>query len=105
MEDATAENGTLTGVRGGHRVAVDKYRMHHRFYRRFDEIPEQDPVLWRNYQDALKQQYEAAGLIEEKIALSKGDLLIWHPLFPHGGSKIKDKTLSRRSIVLHVSLR
>ncbi|WP_345974601.1 phytanoyl-CoA dioxygenase family protein [Sulfurimonas sp. HSL3-7] len=103
LEDATFENGTLTGVRGGHRVAADKYRMPHRFYSRFEEIPEQDPVLWRKYQDALKQKYEAAGLREEKIELSKGDLLIWHPLFPHGGSKIEDKKSSRRSVVLHVT--
>jgi len=105
LEDTTAENGTLTGVKGGHRVAVDRYAMPHRFYSRLDEIPEQDPLLWRKHQDALKQKYEEAGLTEEKFALSKGDLLIWHPLFPHGGSEIENKRSSRRSVVLHVTLR
>jgi len=105
LEDTTSENGTLTGVKGGHRVAVDRYAMPHRFYSRFDEIPEQDPLLWREHQEMLKQRYEEAGLTEEKFALSKGDLIIWHPLFPHGGSKIENKKSSRRSVVLHVTLR
>ncbi len=105
LEDATSENGTLTGVRGGHRVGAEKYKMAHKFYSRFEEIPEQDPVLWHKHQDRLKQQYEEAGLVEETFELSKGDLLIWHPLFPHGGSKIDNKRLSRRSVVLHVTLK
>jgi phytanoyl-CoA hydroxylase len=105
LEDATSENGTLTGVRGGHRVGAEKYKMAHKFYSRFDDIPEQDPVLWHAYQEKLKQQYEEAGLVEETFELSKGDLLIWHPLFPHGGSEIENKRLSRRSVVLHVTLK
>ncbi len=104
LEDAGSENGTLAGIKGGHRVATDRHQMVHRYYARFDEIPEQDPALWRAYQDTLKKKYEEAGLYEEKFELSKGDLLIWHPLFPHRGSIIEDKKSSRRSVVLHVSL-
>lgn len=105
LEDATVENGTLTGVKGGHRVAVERHEMPHRFYTRFEDVPEQDPDLWRSHQEALKQAYQKAGLKEEPIELAKGDLLIWHPLFPHGGSKIENKKLSRRSVVLHVTLK
>ena len=104
LEDTTAGNGTLTGVKGGHRVAVDRHTMPHKFYGRFDDIPAQDPVAWRRYQDALTRRYEAAGLAEEPFELSKGDVLIWHPLFPHGGSVIANKRSSRRSVVLHVSV-
>jgi ectoine hydroxylase-related dioxygenase (phytanoyl-CoA dioxygenase family) len=104
LEDTTPENGALTGVRGGHRVAADPSKTAHKFYARFDDIPEQEPGAWRQYQETLKQRYEAAGLVEEKFALSKGDILIWHPLFPHGGSVIENKRSSRRSVVLHVSL-
>jgi len=104
LEDTNSENGALTGVRGGHRVAIEKYKMTQTFYRRFDEIPEQDPLSWRKYQKELKKRYNEAGLLEEEFELSKGDLLIWHPLFPHGGSIIKDKNSSRRSVVLHVSV-
>ncbi|WP_373033740.1 phytanoyl-CoA dioxygenase family protein [Sulfurovum sp.] len=105
LEDATPENGTLTGVKGGHKVAVERHKMAHKFYSRFEDIPEQDPVLWHKHQDTLKQQYEEAGLVEETFELSKGDLLIWHPLFSHGGSEIENKRLSRRSVVLHVTLK
>lgn len=104
LEDATAENGPLTGVKGGHRVAVDRHELPHKFYERFEEVPEQDPALWRKYQEALKQKYKKAGLVEETFELSRGDVLIWHPLFPHGGSAIENKRASRRSVVLHVSV-
>jgi len=103
LEDTTPKNGTLTGVKGGHKVAAEQYRTAYRFYRRFDEIPAQEPDAWRRYQETLESRYEAAGLAEEPFALSAGDVLIWHPLFPHGGSVIEDKTSSRRSVVLHVS--
>lgn len=104
LEDTTSENGTLTGVRGAHRVAADKYKMPQKFYRSFEEIPPQDPDLWRNYQAYLAKQYENHGLREETFALSKGDAFIWHPLFPHSGSIIENKRSSRRSVVLHVSI-
>jgi len=103
LEDATALNGALTGVRGGHRVDVGRSGTAHTFHARFEEIPGQDPVLWREHQDVLKRKYEEAGLAEETFELSKGDVLIWHPLFPHGGSTIADKKAGRRSVVLHVS--
>jgi len=104
LEDTTPENGALTGVRGGHRVAADPYATACRYYERFEAIPEQDPERWRAGQEALKRQYEAAGLAEEPFALARGDVLIWHPLFPHGGRVIDDKKSSRRSVVLHVSV-
>jgi len=103
LEDTTAENGALTGVKGGHKIASKPYETVQTFYARFDDVPEQDPEIWRKYQEKLKRKYEEAGLAEEILALSKGDLLIWHPLFPHGGSVIENKKASRRSVVLHVS--
>jgi len=102
LEETTPQNGALTGVRGGHRVAADQHERTYRFYGRFGEIPGQEPAQWRAYQETLKRRYEEAGLAEEPFALSKGDILIWHPLFPHGGSVIENKKSSRRSVVLHV---
>ncbi len=55
LEDATAENGTLTCVKGGHRVAVERHKMAHKFYTHFDDIPEQDPDLWRSHQEELRR--------------------------------------------------
>jgi len=101
LEDATLQNGTLIGVRGGHRIHVDKYKIAKKFFDAPEEIPEQDPQLWRAYQKELYDEYTKAGLKEESIELSKGDIFIWHPLFPHGGGKIIDKNLTRRSVVFH----
>ena len=103
LEETTPQNGTLTGVKGAHRIAAERYGLPHRFYERFDTMPPQDPGAWRRYQETLKRQYEAAGLSEEAFAFRGGDVLIWHPLFPHGGSVIENRRSSRRSVVLHVS--
>lgn len=105
LEDVTSENGPLFGVKGGHKVGIERDKIAHKFYSCFDDIPELNPTLWRQHQQTLQKNYEEEGLTEENFELSKGDILIWHPLFPHGGNKIKNKNLSRRSIVLHVSIR
>jgi hypothetical protein len=35
------------------------------------------------------------------LPLNKGDVIVWYPLFPHGGGKIAKPTPSRKSIVFH----
>ncbi len=105
LEDVTSESGPLLGVKGGHKVEIERNKIAHKFYSRFDAVPELNPTLWYQHQQKLQKKYKEEGLTEETFELSKGDMLIWHPLFPHGGSKIKDTNLSRRSIVLHVSLK
>lgn len=104
LEDAGVENGTLMGVRGGHKVATEQQRQHYTFYPSKAMVPAQDPVRWHRYQEALGKAYEKAGLSVEPFTLSRGDVVIWHPLFPHGGTPIQDKSLSRRSVVLHFSM-
>lgn len=103
LEDATVDNGSLIGVKGAHKIALNKYDMHYKFYTTPLKHSELDPILWSKHQDALQIKYEKAGLQIENLELKKGDALIWHPLFPHGGTPIKNKMLTRRSIVLHFS--
>lgn len=104
LEDVNSENGPLTGVPDAHKIADEPYKVKQKFYKSFEEIPEQDPLVWYRYQEKLNSAYKQAGLAEEKFELSKGDFLIWHPLFPHGGSEIINKDASRRSVVLHFTL-
>lgn len=104
LEDVSSENGPLIGVKGGHKVARERDNIQHQFYSSFDDIPELNHNRWCHYQEKLQTKYKEQALVEENFELSKGDILIWHPLFPHGGSKIKNRKLSRRSIVLHLSL-
>lgn len=103
LEDTDDANGTLMGVRGGHKIETDTYKQQIAFYSSKEDIPEQDPVLWLKHQSKLADAYKKAGLSVEHFRLNKGDALIWHPLFPHGGSPIQDKLASRRSIVVHLS--
>lgn len=103
LEDATIDNGSLIGVKGAHKVAVNIYNQHFKFYSTPPEDAGQDPILWNKLQLNLQTEYEKTGLNIEHFELKKGDALVWHPLFPHGGASIKDKILTRRSIVLHLS--
>lgn len=103
LEKATTLNGALTGVKGGHKIAAQRHTMPHRFYRHFDAIAEQDPDAWREAQEQYRCAYKDAGLVEETIEMESGDVLLWHPLFPHSGGNFEDKQLSRRSVVLHLS--
>ena len=43
------------------------------------------------------------GLSVETVEMKKGDTLIWHPMLPHGGSRIIDQSASRNSIVFHIT--
>ena len=42
------------------------------------------------------------GLNTITLPVSKGDIIVWHPMLPHGGSPIKRKKSTRYSIVFHV---
>lgn len=104
LEDADERNGTLTGVKGSHRVCPDAHEMEHTFYTRFDAIPPQDAQRWRARQERLNAAYAERGLLEERFDLKRGDAFLWHPLFAHSGGVIQEKELARRSVVLHVSM-
>lgn len=41
------------------------------------------------------------GLKLEKVSANVGDLIIWHPELPHGGSKILNRGNTRHSLVCH----
>lgn len=104
LEDATRDSGALFGIPRGHTIAVDRYSMVHRFFERFDAIPAQDPTRWQQRQLHLQQAYDAAGLRKEVFELSAGEMMVWHPRFPHGGMPVTNRRASRRAVVLHLSI-
>lgn len=102
LEDATPRNGALMGVPQGHKLTETKRDT---FIEQSERDPESikgiDPELWKLYQDDLAKNYTKEGLKATHIPLEKGDVIVWHPLFPHGGGTIAKPTPSRKSIVFH----
>lgn len=96
LEDANNMNGTLSVIKYGHLVGepdrtkiVEKSKNH--------------SELWDNYQKDIIDMCMKNGLSIEQIPVNKGDIIIWHPQLPHGGSTIIDKNSTRYSTVFHTT--
>ena len=55
----------------------------------------------KNYEDYVQHQIASLGLKKESFKAKKGDVLIWHANLIHGGLPHLDKSLSRKSMVVH----
>jgi phytanoyl-CoA hydroxylase len=102
LEDIDPASGPLMYVPGGHRFRVDPHDI-------CRSIQANNPDLRGSalIEAALQAYYgqviEMAKKVSEPVLvpLRKGDVAIWHPQAPHGGSPAVDPQLSRRSIVFH----
>jgi hypothetical protein len=104
LEDANETNGALEVVRGGHLVGEpDKSLIAKKYFDDFDAIPKIHDGLWNDYQQAVWQLCRLNGLAKEIVPVNAGDVIIWHPDLPHGGSSILCPGKSRKSIVFHVT--
>lgn len=56
---------------------------------------------YKNYEDALEAKLAQTDLEKVVFAPKKGDAFIWHPNLVHGGSPVKNKELTRKSMVAH----
>ncbi len=108
LEDANELNGCLEAVRKGHLVPeLDREAIALEHYKTLDEIPPGAPagedVLWDIYQTRVMQACSERGLRPELVKAQAGDVVIWHPQLPHGGSQIQDLRRTRHSFVMHVT--
>jgi ectoine hydroxylase-related dioxygenase (phytanoyl-CoA dioxygenase family) len=108
LEDAGDANGCLQVIRKAHLIPeFDRPAIALQYFKTLDEIPPaalggQD-VLWDAYQAKVMEACSARGLVVERIEAQAGDVIIWHPQLPHGGSPINDLTRTRHSFVMHVT--
>ena len=103
LEAVDHNNGQLMVVPRGHLLhEVDRFEIFEQFYNFGDSINHSDSRLWNGYQLATTQNVDRNGLQVLGVPMDAGDVLIWHPHLPHGGSEILDKTRTRMSIVMHV---
>lgn len=102
LEDATPRNGALMGIPEGHKIKDSNRGGYLNSLNRCpDSVKGIDPELWKSYQENLSKSCENEGLKAVHLPLNKGDVIVWHPLFPHGGGTIPKPTPSRKSIVFH----
>lgn len=101
LEDATEENGALWVCPGGHHVMVDQFAIVETVYEDVYEAPEQNEVAWNAYQKEVLNECLKNGAEPVQMGLKKGQTLVWHPLLPHGGGKIKIPGATRFSTVFH----
>ena len=103
LEDANETNGALRAIPGGHRLhTVDPFALAARVTNDPSSIHPSDSPLWSMYQEAVHRECQAHELKEISIEMEEGDVLIWHPMLPHGGGKILDESATRHSMVYHV---
>lgn len=101
VEDATVENGCLEYIKGGHLVSdIDGVDLAVELFPKTDNLTKQQiDIVVNEYQERIVE--DCIGLPRERGVLKKGDVLIWDAKLPHGGGKILNKNLTRKSIVAH----
>jgi phytanoyl-CoA hydroxylase len=101
LEDVHRDAGPLQYYTGGHLLKAPPVRQWARELAAGSTNQETfDPLLERFDSYALETCH-AAGLKPEFAVINKGDVLMWHPWLPHGGSPINDPQRTRLSIVGH----
>ena len=92
LEDATPDNGPLAYYPGSHKIPPFHFS-------------NGSTIILENEMDAfntyIQAEIEQRELKPELLMAEKGDVLIWHSQLFHGGSKILDKSKSRKSMVTH----
>jgi phytanoyl-CoA hydroxylase len=92
LEDSAPDSGPLRYYPGSNKIRPYRFSdgsMH----THEDEMPR-----WADY---MAGEVERHGLEELHFLAQRGDLFIWNALLLHGGSEIRNPSLTRRSLVTH----
>jgi phytanoyl-CoA hydroxylase len=97
LDDITEENGPLHYYPGSHKLP---------YYLNSDYDNEGSSLLigkqsYAAYEEMIEGKIKALGIKKEVFTAKKGDVLVWHANLFHGGEPHKDKSKTRRSMVLH----
>lgn len=92
LEDATPDNGPLSYYPGSHKIPPYIFSSGSTLVVN-RELPECKSYVF--------DEIESRGLEQQTLYAKTGDVLIWHSQLFHGGSPIKDKTKTRKSLVTH----
>lgn len=97
LEDVRPGSGELSYIVGSHRLEDFPFSTG-----RKDGVGVSSEELNRSLEWVVTES-EKRGLPKEVFSAKKGDALIWHADLAHGGRPITDPTLTRQSVVGHLS--
>lgn len=92
LEDCHVDAGPLRYYPGSHKIEpyIFSNGSRHVVYEEMDS--------WQKY---MNENISRLSLCPEIFAAKKGDVLIWSAYLLHGGSKINDVNMTRKSVVFH----
>jgi hypothetical protein len=93
LEDISPEAGPLTYVPGSNRIPPYFFTTGRLGWHGAPEMPQ--------FEAHMKRHVAERGLRQVEFCARKGDVFIWHPLLYHGGTRILDRTKTRKSLVTH----
>jgi hypothetical protein len=96
LEDVQEGSGELAYYPGSHRLPEHTFHGARNWNRERDGLPAQE-----RYHAALVRACESAGLARRTFLPKCGDVLFWNADLAHGGTPIRERSLSRRSLVCH----
>ena len=97
LEDVKPDAGPLIYVPGGQKYAVDLQKSIDAGQRDAAQVS----TMFEHYNTQVKSVVEDHQLPVKTLIIEKGDVAIWHPELPHGGSAISRSHVSRNSLVAH----
>ncbi|MFL6527212.1 MAG: phytanoyl-CoA dioxygenase family protein [Chthoniobacterales bacterium] len=92
LEDIHPDSGPLSYYPRSHEIAAYKFS-HGEIWAKHEEMP----AFYSYYEPEVAKR----GLKPEEFCPKKGDLFIWHAQLYHGGGRINNRALTRRSMVNH----
>jgi len=97
LEDVSDQNGLLFYYPGSHKLP---FLLNNDFNEgeTFLTLGKKD---YTDYEDVIEESVNKKGYQKKEFYAQKGDVLIWHANLVHGGSPIKNKMLTRKSMVVH----
>ena len=102
LEDVDEDAGPLMYIRGGHRFDVDEHNIFHEVESsRGDLDAEQHAGQALDVYNGVIMQTAPENGDFAIAPIRKGDVAIWHPQLPHGGSPANDPQKTRLSMVVH----
>lgn len=98
LEDITPDRGPLLYAPGSHRMPW--FEFNEDSISLTPDVPEQRRQAWRLYRDEMLEQMSCE---VEAFTCKRGDVFFWHAGLLHGGQRVEDESLTRKSFVVHYS--
>ncbi len=98
LEKTSKYNGPLSVIPGSHKFPLIDYQ----------DLKQKKPINileleknYRVYENYIKEFIKVKKLKPKELYLKQGEAILWAANLLHGGSKVKNKKLTRRSQVIH----